>query len=103
MLYLQKAHRTSNHKKIQCCFGFIYEWKEVFFSFGENPLPKASEPGLKYNMNNIKTTEKMQVIIGKEFGCLWAKIRETISGSACVLSRRKFLRNSKKYSYIQLK
>jgi hypothetical protein len=32
--------------------------REVFFSFRENPLPKASEPGLKYNMNNIKTTEK---------------------------------------------
>jgi hypothetical protein len=36
----------------------IYEWKEVFFSFNENPLPKASEPELKYIMNNIKTTEK---------------------------------------------
>jgi hypothetical protein len=39
-------------QKLRCCqdgelwgklgkWVLIYEWKEVFFSFGENPLPKA--------------------------------------------------------------
>jgi hypothetical protein len=44
----------------------------------------------------MKTTEKMRVMIGKEIGCYGAKIRETISGSACVLDRRIFFEEFQK-------
>jgi hypothetical protein len=57
----------------------------TLFIRGEPATKSLGAEIKKYNMNNMKTTEKMRVMIGKEFGCLWAKIRETISGSACVL------------------
>jgi hypothetical protein len=45
----QPAHRRLLAKLLTAVCGIpfcpIYEWKEVFFSFGENSLPKA--PGAK--------------------------------------------------------
>jgi hypothetical protein len=90
----------------QCSRYIIYEWKEASFSFGENPIPKASEPGLKYNTNDIKTTENA-VKDWKEIWVFTGKIREltpesgTVLGGRCL--RKDFEKNWKKKDTEQIK